>query len=503
MSLSTISSVLLASPFAASHSLLSLTVDLLPLVVQLGQLICAFTKDRITPVTTDGFEIALQRLLREGGRVIVAWVYNRLEPEDPTQAVPSLSFEGSMFRRRDRSPRRLGMATLFGIIALWRIRYEPCDAGLGLASIFPLEMRLGIVGGKATPALAKRVGVWTAQYPQETVRHLLSEEHGVSWSVDTLRKVAAELSSGLAPQRHDAQVQALLSWLQKAQDSKGPHRPVLTVGRDGIFLPLTKDTKYREGATATVAVLDRRGKRLGTVYLGHMPEPGQGTLTQQLTDLLHDVLNAWQGPLPRLQYVTDAGDHPTTYFETVLQPMRHPRTNHKLEWEWVLDYYHACLYLTKMAEALFGKDTREAASWAAKMRRWLRDKSHGIFRVLHSAAAHAARLEWLDEDRKKYDEAYEYLRKRMDLMDYCAYRRRGLAIGSGITEAACKILFTQRFKQSGMKWSLEGGQVVVDLRVIWLSKVWDEVFASYLKQFPQVQQGTNDADEEIPYEMAA
>ena len=48
-------------------------------------------------------------------------------------------------------------------------------------------------------------------------------------------------------------------------------------------------------------------------------------------------------------------------------------------------------------------------------------------------------------------------------MDYWQYRRHGLAIGSGITEAACKTLFTQRFKQSGMKWSLEGGQVVVNL----------------------------------------
>jgi hypothetical protein len=501
MSRSTISSVLLASPFASS--LLSLTVDLLPLLVQLGQRICAFTKGPITPVATHALETALQRLFRECGRVILASVFNRLEPEDPNQAAPLLSFEGSVFRRRDRSPRRFGIATLFGIITFWRIRYEPCDAGVGLASIFPLEMRLGIVGGKATPALAKRVGAWTAQSTQETVRNLLAEEHSVSWSVATLRKVAADLSSGLAPLCHDAQVQELLSWLQKAQDSKGPHRPVLTVGRDGIFLPITKDTKYREGATATVAVLDRRGERLGTVYLGHMPEPGQGTLTQQLTALLGDVLNAWQGPLPRLQYVTDAGDHPTKYFETFLQAMLHPRTKQKLHWEWVLDYYHACLYLTKMAEALFGKDSREAASWAAKMRRWLRDKSHGIFRVLHSAAAHAARQEWLDEDRKKYDEAYAYLRKRMDLMDYCSYRRRGLAIGSGITEAACKILFTQRFKQSGMKWSLEGGQVVVDLRVIWLSKVWDKVFASYLRQLPQVEQGTNDADQEIPFEMAA
>jgi hypothetical protein len=350
---------------------------------------------------------------------------------------------------------------------------------------------------------AGRVGAWTAQYTQETVRQLLHEEHHVSWSVDTLRNVAADLSAGLVPLRHEAQVEQLLKWLQQAQDSKGSHRPVLTVGRDGVFVPITKDSKYREAATATVTVLDRRGQRLGTVYLGHMPEPGQGTLTQQLTDLLRDVLSGWQGPLPRLQYVTDAGHHPTEYFGTVLRNMVHPRTGQKLEWEWVLDYYHGCLYVTKLAEALFGKDTKAAASWAAKMRRWLRDKRHGIFRVLHSAAAHAARWELSAEEQQAYQEAYQYLKTRMSLMDYYSYRRRGLAIGSGITEAACKTLFTQRFKQSGMKWSLEGGQVVVDLRVIWLSKLWGTVYQTYLEQLPQVEWGTNHAIDALSLEMAA
>ncbi len=163
----------------------------------------------------------------------------------------------------------------------------------------------------------------------------------------------------------------------------------MSAGRDGIFVPISKDTKYREAGTATVAVLDRSGKRLGTVYLGQMPEPGQGTLSQQLTDLLTAVLQLWDGPLPRLQYVTDGGHHPSEYFDKVLRTMLHPRTGQLLEWEWVLDYYHACLYITKIAEVLFGKQTQQAASWAAKMRRWLKDKKGGILRVLHSAAAHA------------------------------------------------------------------------------------------------------------------
>jgi hypothetical protein len=78
-----------------------------------------------------------------------------------------------------------------------------------------------------------------------------------------------------------------------------------------------------------------------------------------------------------------------------------------------------------------------------------------------------------------------------------------VAIGSGITEAACKTLFTQRFKQSGMKWSLEGGQVVVNLRVVWLSQLWSEVFDAYLQMWPQSQQGTKVSFRTTCHEIAA
>ena len=40
----------------------------------------------------------------------------------------------------------------------------------------------------------------------------------------------------------------------------------------------------------------------------------------------------------------------------------------------------------------------------------------------------------------------------MRWLDYRGYRRERLPIGSGVTEAACKTVFTQRLKQSGMTW---------------------------------------------------
>ncbi len=67
-----------------------------------------------------------------------------------------------------------------------------------------------------------------------------------------------------------------------------------------------------------------------------------------------------------------------------------------------------------------------------------------------------------------------------------------LPIGSGSTEAACKTVFTQRLKRSGMSWTLSGGQVILDVRVIWLRGVWEEVHERYLasKPMPVTQRET-------------
>ena len=122
------------------------------------------------------------------------------------------------------------------------------------------------------------------------------------------------------------------------------------------------------------------------------------------------------------------------------------------------------------------------------MRKWLKNKPGGINRVLHSAAAvrHKRGLVGTTSD---YDQAYNYLQGHMSFMDYADYRNRHLPIGSGVTEAACKTVFTQRLKQSGMSWEIEGGQTVVDLRVIELSGVWGEVREKYLssKTLPDIR----------------
>jgi hypothetical protein len=473
-----------ATAAPASPDLQALVDVLGPPLQEILKQVQAFCRQPPTPERTCAFEQQLAAVLREAGRVLLERVYNGLEPERREDCPLRLRLAGQEYRRRPKSRNRVG--TLFGEIELRRYLYEATEPGE--RALFPLELHLGIEAGLATPALAERVGRWAAEREQAQVQALLRQEHGVAWSVKSVRQVTASLRDGLASFRAATQAAKLLELLGAAFATRGRHRPALAAGRDGVHVPL-RGEGYHEAATATVSVFDRRGQRVGTVYLGQMPESGQGTLSAQLTALLTRVLTAWHArgrAAPRLAYVTDGGDHPRTYYRQVLRRLPDPwRPGQALAWEWVLDFWHACGYVQHLAEGLFGAGAR-ASGWFRKWRRWLRDRTQGAAQVLRSAMwhyNHGPRRTQAGE--ALFWKGYRYLRRHAPWMRYERYRRQGLPLGSGVTEAACKTVFAERLKRSGMTWGRAGGQVIVDLRVLVLSGVWQHTHAAYLASRPQ------------------
>ena len=460
-----------------------------PVLDAIAKLVEGIRRAPVSPLAVAGFEKDLQQMTRELGRVVTEWTYNHLEPADAQAAPPQVHFEGSPYRRlAQKTPQEV--STLFGNITLRRLGYRTTPA-MGEPVLFPLCQELGLVQG-ATPALVERVAHYLAESgaTQQRTLERLRREHGVGWGVKRLRQVAEFVATAMEEHRPEAQAEQVLRWLKQAQASRGPHRPVLSVGRDGITLGMRIKgcSLFEVATTGTMTVYDRRGRRLGTVYLAHVPEAGQGTMTKQLTELLQEVLQRWQGPLPRLSYVTDAGDSETTYYKKVLRRLRHPQTGQRLEWYWVVDYYHASERLWKMAEALFGVG-RKSSAWARKMQKLLL-KPAGLGRVLHSAAALRSRLQPRGKRLADFKKAYRYLQTRRQHLRYAQYRRLGVPIGSGITEAACKTVYTQRLKLSGMRWRKAGAQTILRLRVILLSGVWSEVYERTLKTHNEVQVGT-------------
>jgi hypothetical protein len=453
---------------------------------KIKDLVEQFRQQPIAPASTHRFEQQLQEQLRELGREVSQWTYNHLEPGDVADLAKHVHFEAGPYTRLNKKTPQ-NVWTLFGPTRLWRTGYRPTDKS-GDATLFPLALGLGLLHG-ASPALAERAARFSSETgrTQQQVLERLRQEHAVRWGVKKLRQVTATVSQAMAQQRHEVQVEQLLAWLGQASAGTGKHKPILSVGRDGITLGVRcrGGTVFEVATTGTVSVLDRRGRRLGTLYLAYTPEPLQKTLSRELTRLLTDVLQQWQGPLPRLCYVSDAGDNETSYYDKVLGRMKHPRTGVKLDWMRVVDYYHASERIWTLAELLFGKSKR-AWAWARKMQKWLL-RPGGVNRVLHSAAALRQLHGLKGTKRAEYRKAYRYLRDRMKYLKYAAYRRLGVPLGSGVTEAGCKTVYTQRLKLSGMRWQKEGAQTILNLRVLRLSGVWDEAYARVLQAGEEVK----------------
>jgi hypothetical protein len=181
----------------------SLAARLTGLLAAIAKLVCELLVASPTPAGTHDFELRLQALLREMGRVIMEWTVNEIEPTTPEAAPRRVVFQRQQYRCKPKS-NRPELGTLFGSVRLERFLYEPLEGGE--PSIFPLEINLGVVARHATPALAERVAMHASQESQEAVRSILNRDHGLAWSIPTLRNVTAEVSEGMAPHLHDAQL---------------------------------------------------------------------------------------------------------------------------------------------------------------------------------------------------------------------------------------------------------------------------------------------------------
>ena len=105
--------------------------------------------------------------------------------------------------------------------------------------------------------------------------------------------------------------------------------------------------------------------------------------------------------------------------------------------------------------------------------------------ALGGEPAGVAPVRW--EAVRDYQKAYGYLRQRISYMRYADYQRLGLPLGSGVTEAGCKTVYTQRLKLSGMRWKPSGAQTILDLRVLQLSGVWAAAYERVLHRWEEVQ----------------
>jgi hypothetical protein len=142
----------------------------------------------------------------------------------------------------------------------------------------------------------------------------------------------------------------------------------------------------------------------------------------------------------------------------------------------ILDWYHAAEHLADFAKAWHARDDQARAQWQQQATGLLYEQG---------GEALLAHLGALELPPRTAAEVHEELRKLIGYFennrhrtDYPTYRQKGWDIGSGPTEAGCKII-GERLKGSGMRWVEEGAATVGALRALYVSggKVWDGFWA--------------------------
>jgi hypothetical protein len=133
----------------------------------------------------------------------------------------------------------------------------------------------------------------------------------------------------------------------------------------------------------------------------------------------------------------------------------------------ILDFYHALQHVHGLIEALCGKDTTEGQKRIKLWKGWLL-KGKAAEMVQQAKVQLERSL-----DREKAGKEIGYLENNLARMTYGTFRKAGYFIGSGAVKAGCKTVIGQRMKCSGMFWSEEGGQGMLDLRCSFLSNRLD------------------------------
>src|SRR5204863_35747 len=138
----------------------------------------------------------------------------------------------------------------------------------------------------------------------------------------------------------------------------------------------------------------------------------------------------------------------------------------------ILDWYHAAEHICDFAKVWHGCDEEARTQWQHEAKGILYEQGGEALLVhLQALALPPCTSAEVHEELRKLIGYFENNRHRTD---YPTYRKNGWDIGSGPTEAGCKII-GERLKGSGMRWVEDGAATVAALRALYVSggRLWD------------------------------
>jgi len=359
-----------------------------------------------------------------------------------------------------------------GPVTVTRHLYRPPERGS--RSICPLELRAGIINGYFTPRAARQAAFVMAHLTSGESEALFDELEGMCPSRSSLDRIPKELSKHWEPGRIEKEARL------REQETVPSAAVVMALSVDGVMAPLkgadlsdkreqagkhaSGPTGYKEVGCGTVVLYGAEAERLQTIRYARMPEHKKVTLQQQLETEAASIL-AVRPDLLRIHLADGTKDNwrLLNEIETHLPPPSQPPIE-------IVDFYHACDHLKNGCDAAWGESTAKGKAQFERLKTLLKEADDGAEQIIRSLRYRRDRAR--GNKRTRLNSELTYFRNQRHRMDYAECLRQGFPIASGVMEASCKTLVTQRLKHSGMAWTMPGGQAILTLRSLIQSDRW-------------------------------
>ena len=362
------------------------------------------------------------------------------------------------------------IVTLFGELPeIKRTYYWNEDSHSGH---YPFDDRLGLVG-RYTPAAADEMARCAVSHPYKDAAESFSRCHAFKVSPDTIREIVGALhgeSSAFAKGSGGGE--------RDACDEKAG---IVCVMADGTGMPMRREclkgAKGKDGRART------REVKAGAIFVAsktkdNEPHRDLDTTTYVATThrrekfgkyLRSEFDRRFSREPDTVLYITDGGKW--------LHSIHESEFPFAVE---ILDVYHAVEHLKPLLAGLGIKENSK--EWKYRHHYWSECiKAGKVQNVLDYIWKNMRARLGKDAMRE-----YKYYRSNAGRMKYDEYRVNGWFIGSGVIESGCKTVIGQRFKQSGMIWSLKGAKALLPLRTLYKSNRLEQFFAYLVRDLRQV-----------------
>jgi hypothetical protein len=378
-----------------------------------------------------GFEETLQQRLNDAGVVATAEGLRQFDTDGSPITIGPVKFTSKGQIQKDYQ-------TPYGVATIDRHVYQSPEGG---PTYCPLDRDARIVVS-STPRFAKVISHKYAEFSSPRVQVDLAENHGRSVSRCLIQDVADAVAAAALAKEED--------WSYALPKFEVP--PVtVAISLDGTCMLMGEDG-WRETMVGTLSFYDKEGERQHTIYLAATPEYGKAKFLGRL----EAEIDRAKAKCPEAHYVGIA-DGAKGNWEFL---GRHTDVQ-------VTDFWHAAEYLGKAAAVLYRGHPRTREAWLEDACHRLKHEPDGAAWVLKRLRALARERPWAkaDEDVQR---AITYFANQSTAgrMDYAGRVAANEPIGSGVTEAACKVIVKQRLCGSGMKWTEGGSAVVLSLRAL-------------------------------------